>query len=189
MHLIVGLGNPGKTYEKTRHNAGFIALDFLRKKLNFPRFEEKSRFNVEMSEGEYDGEKMMLVKPLTYMNKSGESVKALMNFYKIAPAHIFVICDDVDLSLGSIRIRKKGSPGTHNGVKSVTEGIGSGNFPRFRIGIAGEIEEKKPLSDYVLERVNPADWDILQEASEQAAESIVLTLKSGLDSAMNRYNN
>lgn len=189
MHLIIGLGNPGKTYEKTRHNAGFMALDFLRKKLNFPRFEEKSRFNVEMSEGEYEGEKIMLVKPLTYMNKSGDSVKTLMNFYKVAPAHIFVVCDDVDLALGTIRIRKKGSPGTHNGVKSVTEGIGSGNFPRFRIGIAGQVEEKKPLSDYVLERVNPADWDILQHACEQAAESVVLTLKSGLDSAMNRYNN
>lgn len=143
MKIIVGLGNPGKEYEKNRHNFGFMALDEMCRKFDFPDFVNRKKFQARIAKKKFHGEKFILAQPQTFMNLSGRAVSLLRDFYKISLQDIWLIYDDVDLPLGTIRIRKKGSAGTHNGMKSVVESLGTENFPRIRLGI----QPHHPLQD------------------------------------------
>lgn len=190
MILITGLGNPGKKYARTRHNAGFLTIDLLREKLGFESFKEDKKFKAEICAGEYEGNQLTLLKPQIFMNKSGEAVQEIMSFYKIPLSHLWVIYDDIDLPFRTLRIRKNGSAGTHNGMRSIIEKLGSNNFPRFRIGI-GEGSAgfgKSDLSDWILSKVPVKDWMILKKTVEKAAEAVIYALKQDISSAMNRYN-
>lgn len=142
MKLIIGLGNPGKQYEHTRHNAGFLALDEFKKQNNFPDFKEEKKFFAEISSGEINGQKILLAKPVTFMNESGRSVNKLMDYYKISPENLIVIHDDKDLPLGEIKAQIGRGDAGHNGVKSIFQMINSRDFLRIRIGIASENEKK-----------------------------------------------
>lgn len=152
MKLIVGLGNPGKEYEKTRHNAGFLMLDMLTKAHHAPVWKMEKSMKCELSKSSIHGETVLFAKPTTYMNLSGEAVVLLKNFYKIATEDILVIFDDVDLPTGTIRYREKGSAGTHNGMRSITSLLGEETFPRIKLGIKPE-HPIKDLSSYVLGRL------------------------------------
>lgn len=190
MKLIIGLGNPGKEYENTRHNAGFILLDYIQEKLGFENFHEEKKFKALVSIGELNGEKAILAKPLTFMNLSGEAVQKIMQFYKIPLSDIIIVYDDVDLPLGTIRIRKNGSPGTHNGMKSIVQAIGD-NFPRIRIGIESRGEtapEKQETVSFVLEQFKKEEQLVLEKELKKVLEAIKMIFTEGLEKAMNTYN-
>ncbi|MBI2447936.1 aminoacyl-tRNA hydrolase [Candidatus Microgenomates bacterium] len=156
MKLIVGLGNPGKEYEKTRHNAGFIAIaDFRSQIADCEEFSFEGKFNAEIAQGIFDGEKIILAKPMTFMNNSGEAVKKIADFYKIAPEDITVIHDDLDIPFGEVRVKNDGSSAGHNGVQSIIDNLGTEVFRRVRIGIG------RPMGDI------PADKYVLQSFSEE----------------------
>lgn len=152
MKLIIGLGNPGKEYEITRHNAGFMAVDFLQKEFTFPEWKLEKSMKAEITKGTINGLGVIIAKPTTFMNLSGESVVAIKNFYKIDEKDIFVLFDDVDLPIGTLRFREKGSAGTHNGMRSIIKLLGDENFPRLKIGIQ-PTHTIKDLSSYVLGRM------------------------------------
>ncbi len=194
MKLIVGLGNPGKEYEHTRHNTGFLVLDILKKKLGFSAFRNKLKLFAEISEGasensggEAGGEKIILAKPQTFMNNSGKAVLALMKFYKIHPQDLWIIYDDVDLIEGTFRIRKQGSAGTHNGMKSIVSALGHGNFPRFRMGVAKE-NMSKDIVKFILNPLTGKAWKCFEDPLNAISEVMAFALKEGLEKAMNRYN-
>ena len=184
MFIIVGLGNPGKKYEKTRHNMGFIAVDLLAGRLGIPV--NRLRFRALTGEGMVGGQKVLLAKPQTFMNLSGHSVGEIMEYYKIPPENLLVIYDDIDIPRGTIRIRKKGSAGTHNGMRSVVPAVGSGDFPRIRIGIGGE--RKLHIRDFVTSGFSRDEREALLEAAERAAQAAECILLEGVDRAMNKYN-
>ena len=184
MYLIAGLGNPGLSYAKTRHNAGFQALDALAKRLNV-RIKTKG-FSALYGEGRIDGERVILMKPQTYMNNSGEAVQALMHFYKLEPEKLIVLYDDIDLPLGSMRIRANGSAGTHNGMRSVIACVGSENFARIRIGVGKD--ESLLLRDYVLKRPSKAEQKTLDEVFENAADAAILIVQGSIGEAQSKYN-
>ena len=184
MHIIVGLGNPGLAYRKSRHNAGFQALDFLAKRLGVLLI--RHGFEGIYGEKTIDGEKVILVKPHTYMNRSGDCVQKIMHFYKAAPEDLLLLYDDIDLPLGALRIRASGSPGTHNGMRSVIACAGSPNVPRIRIGVgkAGDTD----LKEYVLQKPSPAEQKALAQSCEEAADAALLILEAGLPNAQAKYN-
>ncbi len=184
MYIIIGLGNPGRKYEKTRHNMGFIALDILAEKMGIKV--NKLKFKALMGEGYLGTEKVLLMKPQTYMNLSGQSVREVMDFYKISPENLLVIYDDIDIDRGLIRIRKKGSAGTHNGMRSVIPAVGSQEFPRIRIGIGGE--RKLNIIDYVTGGLGKEEKELLMKAANNAADAAICYMENGIDLAMNRYN-
>lgn len=191
MKLIVGLGNPGKKYASTRHNAGFLCIDLLREKIEFPEFRVHNKFNAEISQGEFNGEKMALIKPQTFMNVSGEAVSKLFNFYNCSPADLIVIYDDIDLALGKIRIRKDGSAGSHNGMKSVIQSLGLSNFPRIRIGIesrGADVSSGEDIASFVLHPLKKNELPIFEKVLSQATEAVILTLSKGIEEAMQVYN-
>lgn len=159
MKCIVGLGNPGKDYEKTRHNAGFLALDFLRDELNFPEFESSKHFGV-ISEGMIQGERIVLLKPTTYMNASGKSVASLLTFYKLWAEDLLIISDDIDQDFGKIRYREKGTSGGQNGVKSIIETLGTENITRIKIGIGRD--DRYEVSDWVLSKFSKNELETLK---------------------------
>ena len=170
MRLFVFLGNPGKKYEKTRHNAGFLAADFLRQKFDFPEFQNEKKFFGEISKSG----KNLFLKPKTFMNLSGKSARAVADFFKISPENIFLIFDDKDLKFGEIRFREKGSSGGHNGLKNIFEVFGTPNFPRIKIGISNE---KRPFfadtADFVLSRFSAAELsDLEKKIFPKVAEKI-----------------
>lgn len=184
--LIVGLGNPGAKYEMTRHNAGFLAVDLFAIKENFNV--KKLKFHALVGDVKIDGKKCFVMKPQTFMNNSGESVGEAAKFYKIPPENIVVISDDISLDVGNIRIKRKGSAGGHNGLKSIIAHLGSENFIRIKVGVG-----KKPFADYDL-----ADWVLgrfpkdkesdLKQALESAVDSIPYIVNNQIDKAMNLYN-
>ena len=184
--IIAGLGNPGREYEKTRHNAGFMAIDKVAEKLGVI-------FNKKGYKGEYslttvNGEKVLLLKPQTYMNLSGESVLAAMNFYKVNPQNLIVIYDDLDINIGSLRIRKNGTAGTHNGMRNIVSQIGSSDFPRMRVGIKPE-NDSRGIVDYVLSDIKKEDKLRFDEVIDKTANAVVSLLKGeSLDAVMNKYN-
>lgn len=182
MKIIVGLGNPGMKYVHTRHNAGFDTLNLFAQKNDF-RFSRKGNTML-ISENNYKGEKLILVKPLTYMNLSGQAVASVMGTFKAEPKDIMVISDDMDLPCGKIRIRAKGSAGGHNGIKSVINCIGSQEFSRMRIGIGRD----ENAIDFVLGRFSESDRKIMEEAYEKAAEALLCWIEKGTEYTMNRYN-
>lgn len=185
MYVIVGLGNPGKQYENTRHNVGFNLIDILSKEHSIPV--NKIKHKALIGEGIIGGNKVLLVKPQTYMNLSGETLIGIYQYYKVDPENIIVIYDDIDLDVGKLRIRKKGSGGTHNGMRSIIKCLGFDNFPRVRVGVS-KPEHGQDLASFVLSRFRKDEIEDLQEALERAALAIETTIKDNLDLAMNKYN-
>lgn len=185
MYLIVGLGNPEKEYAKTRHNMGFNVINKITEKYKIEVTNNKYEGLFWM--GEIEGEKVVLLKPQTYMNESGKSVIKFKNFYKIPEENVLVIYDDIDLEPAKIRIRKKGSAGTHNGMKSVTQHLGTNNFPRVRVGIGSPLY-KDDLINYVIGKISKEESDKLDEGVEKAKNAVIEIIRSGIDVAMNKYN-
>ena len=185
MYVIAGLGNPGREYEGTRHNVGFMTLDALADKYNID-VREKA-FKGLIGKGVIEGNKVILVKPQTYMNLSGECIRQVMDYYKVDPSEFIVIYDDISLVPGGIRIRKKGSAGGHNGIKNIIAHLGTQEFPRVRIGV-GEKPARMDLADYVLGGFSKEDEALVREACEHAAEAAAEILTDGPDKAMNDFN-
>lgn len=174
--LIVGLGNPGKQYTKTRHNAGWIALDVLADEIKATQYEDKQKFLCWAAEGEIDGVSVMLVKPTTFMNLSGQCIKKLVDFYKLNPAsQLLVLCDDIDIPRGTHRLRMTGGPGTHNGLKSIVEIFGE-NFPRHRIGL-GPKPTDVDLAAWVLSAMTPMDLKVMKPTFTAVLESVKEVMK------------
>ena len=184
MYIIVGLGNPGKKYEHTRHNMGFLALDLLADKYGIRV--DRLKFKALTGEGRIEGKKVLLVKPQTYMNLSGESVRDVVNFYKEPIENLIVIYDDIDLPEGTLRIRSKGSAGTHNGMRNIVYLLGEDGFPRIRVGIGGE--RKADLVDYVTGKVTEKEADALWGALNKAAEAAADIVINDINHAMQEYN-
>ena len=186
MFVIVGLGNPGKKYENTRHNAGFIAIDALASKYGISISEKKHK--ALCGTGIIEGNKVLLIKPETFMNLSGESVRSVMDFYKIDPEEdMLVIYDDISLAPGNIRIRKKGSAGGHNGIKSLIAHTGTQNFMRIKVGV-GEKPSGWDLADYVLGHFSEEDQTKLKETMPDIIQATTLIVQGDVDKAMNDYN-
>lgn len=186
MYLIVGLGNPEEDYSKTRHNMGFDVINKISETYGIKV--NKSKFNSLYGTGVIEGEKVVLVKPQTFMNLSGEAVIEFVNFYKIELNKLIVIYDDIDTNPGIIRIRKMGGPGTHNGMKSVVNMLKTDNFARVRVGI-GMPERKSDLINYVIGHINEEEYNELLKGVNKAEKAVTEVLKSGIEIAMNRYNN
>lgn len=184
MYVIVGLGNPGKKYENTKHNIGFITVDFLAERNNIKI--NKLKHKALVGEGTIAGNKVLLVKPQTYMNLSGNSVREIMDYYKADIDKLVVIYDDVDIPMGSLRIRKKGSAGTHNGMRSIIYDLQEDGFPRVRIGIGAD--KKISLAGYVLGGFGKEEARLMEDTVARAASSIECILEKGIDIAMGEYN-
>lgn len=185
MYIIVGLGNPGRKYEKTKHNAGFIALDMYAKRHGASL--DKEKFEALYCKTRIDSEDVLLVKPQTYMNLSGEAVSAFVNFFKIPPENLVVVYDDVELELGVIRIRAKGSAGTHNGMRNIVQLLHDTNFPRMRIGVGND--KTMELYEYVLAPFSEEQLkDSIYPAAETVCDALDCFIKEGVDKAMNKYN-
>lgn len=186
MYLIVGLGNPEKQYEKTFHNMGFLAVGDAAEKLNATF--KKRECEASVAEAYVNGEKVILARPVTYMNNSGRAVKQLMNKYKISPENLLVIYDDYDLPKGKVRIRAAGSAGTHNGMRSVIGETGISSFPRIRIGIH-DAEVNIPIINYVLSEVRKEDYELFSSACEKAASAVYdFVHGESIELVMSRYN-
>lgn len=185
MYIIVGLGNPGKKYEHTRHNAGFDAVDILAEEYGIKI--DKIKHKALIGEGRIGSEKVVLVKPQTYMNLSGESVQSVFQFYKQDLDHLIIMYDDIDLDVGKLRIRKKGSAGSHNGMKSIIKCLGSRDFPRVRIGVS-KPEPNRDLADFVLSRVSKDQADDMRSGLDKAVKTVEEIIRTDIDMAMNKYN-
>jgi peptidyl-tRNA hydrolase, PTH1 family len=195
MYIIAGLGNPGRKYENTRHNMGFIAVDLIAEKYDIKI--DKIKFKALVGEGRIGGQKVILIKPQTYMNLSGQSIMEIMNFYKEDIENIIVIYDDLDIPTGTIRVRKKGSAGTHNGMRNIVYLLADDGFPRIRVGIGpvakdGTQDKEKArnldLVDYVIGGVSKSEKELLEDSLTRAAEAAVSIVTDGIDKAMNKYN-
>ena len=184
MYIIAGLGNPGKKYEETRHNMGFMAVDFLAEKYDIKV--NKIRFRALTGEGRIAGQKVLLLKPQTYMNLSGESIRLALEYYKVSPQELIVIYDDIDIQAGMIRIRKKGSAGTHNGMRNILYHIQTEDFPRIRVGIGSG--RKEDMINYVTGSVPKNEITLLREAADKAACGAACIVEKGIEKAMNEYN-
>ena len=185
MYLIVGLGNPEADYAKTRHNMGFNVINKLAKEYDIEIGRKK--YNSEYESGVIEGQKVVLVKPQTFMNSSGEAVIEFVNFYKIELDKVIIIYDDIDIEPGKIRIRKTGSPGSHNGMKSVVHFLNNENFPRIRVGI-GKPTDEENIIEYVIGGIPEEDKKALEEGVEVAKNAVIEILKNGMDIAMNKFN-
>lgn len=185
MYIIAGLGNPGKQYEGTRHNAGFMTIDVLADRYNIEIKERAHKALI--GKGVIEGQRVLLLKPQTYMNLSGESVRAAMDFYKEDLENFFVIFDDISLEPGQLRIRKKGSAGGHNGIKSIISHLGTQEFARIKVGV-GEKPSQMDLADYVLGHFSKGEKELMEQAYKDGAAAAVSIMTEGLDGAMNRYN-
>lgn len=185
MYLVVGLGNPEKEYENTRHNMGFNVINKIATDCGIKI--TQSKFNGIYSTEQIENNKVILLKPQTYMNLSGESIVKFKNFYKIPDENIIVIYDDIDLEPGTIRIRKKGGPGTHNGMKSVVNRLQTENFIRIRVGIGKPIY-KDDLINYVIGQISAEEKQLLEEGTNKAKDAVLSILRDGIDIAMNKYN-
>ena len=185
MYLIVGLGNPEEGYRETRHNMGFDTINKLAEQYHIEI--TKNKFKGLYGTGIIENEKVILLKPQTFMNLSGESIKECKDFYKIEEKNLIVVYDDIDIEPGIIKIRKTGGPGTHNGMKSVIQNLKTKNFPRIRVGI-GMPEHKADLINYVIGHVPEEERKILDKSTTLAKDAIVKIIKSGVDNAMNQLN-
>lgn len=185
-YIIVGLGNPGKQYEYTRHNVGFLTLDELASQHGIKV--DRLRFKALCGMGEIAGKKVLLLKPQTFMNNSGEAVRDAMQFYKIPPERTIIMYDDITLDVGRIRIRRKGSDGGQKGMRSIIYLTGSDNYPRVRLGIGAKPHPEYDLADWVLSTFPKADGERLEQAISNACEAVKFMLADDFDSAMNRFN-
>ncbi len=184
--LIVGLGNPGKEYERSRHNCGFRAIDVLASRLGCKI--DKGRFQGLYGQTVHEGKKLYLLKPLTYMNLSGKSVLQLSAYFHIPPQRIIVLFDDISLEPGRLRIRAEGSAGGHNGIKSIIAELGSQAFPRVKIGVGGKPNPDYDLADWVLSGFSAGEEKTLQSALDKAAEAALCIMDQGVPEAANRFN-
>ena len=185
MRMIVGLGNPGRKYELTKHNVGFLVADLLADHFDIDISTKKE--NALVGEARMGGEKILLVKPQTFMNLSGQAVGALARFYQIPAENIIVVYDDLDIPLGKVRVRAKGSAGGHNGIKSLIQHLGTMEFPRVKIGI-GRPDPNWQTPDYVLSPFNDEEWKNINPALTSAKDGILEILKNGTHQAMNKFN-
>jgi peptidyl-tRNA hydrolase, PTH1 family len=185
MKLVVGLGNPGRRYEGTRHNIGFLVVGEIARK--FARSSVKSRFQGATVEADLEGEKALLLTPTTYMNLSGASVLATRDFYKIPPEDILAVCDDMNLPLGKLRLRASGSAGGQKGLEDIVRRLGTEEFARLRIGI-GSAPEGWAWADYVLSKFNKDEVPEMEQAVARASEAVVVWAREGIQACMNRYN-
>ena len=183
MFLIVGLGNPGKEYDGTRHNIGFAAVDYIADKYNIEL--NRIKFKGVFGEGFIDGKKVILLKPTTYMNLSGQSIREVINFYKISNEEVIVIYDDISLEVGRLRIREKGSHGGHNGIKSIIANLGTDVFPRVKIGVGAP---KGNLVSHVLGKFSEDEIEILRETIKASSDAVSIMIKSDAKEAMNKLN-
>lgn len=183
--LVAGLGNPGSRFDNSRHNAGFRTLDALAQKAGVRI--DRLQFKGLTAQAQWGGKKVLLLKPATFMNLSGESVTEAMRFYKLPPARVLVVFDDISLPPGRVRIRRKGSDGGHNGMKNIIYLSGSDQFPRIKVGV-GQKPPGWDLADWVLSRFTDREQELLGEAAEHAADAAALILQGRIDEAMNRYN-
>ena len=190
--LIVGLGNPGTKYDRTRHNIGFEIVDALAKLFPDVSLAPNKRFQGLVGEFRSAGERTVLLKPTTYMNKSGQSVRAVLDWYKLAPTDVLVVYDDMDLPVGKLRMRLSGGAGGHNGMKSIISHLGTKEFPRLRAGVGGankeSAEDGAAVVSHVLGRFAPEDRKIVDAAIPMAADAIDFSLRKGVERAMNLYN-
>lgn len=187
MKLIVGLGNPGRRYERTPHNVGFDVVDILAARHGAP-WQLASRFEAALAEATILGQRVTLMKPLTYMNLSGRAVRSYVAKNGGEPSEILVICDDVNLPLGQLRLRPSGSHGGHKGLLSIIQSLGTLDFPRLRLGVRPEVVPADGWIEYVLSPFEPSAWETIRGAEEEAADAVEIILERGLDAAMNRFN-
>lgn len=185
-YLIVGLGNPGLQYEKTRHNAGFMALDILAEKCGCEL--SRHKFDSVFGEGKIGSHRVLLAKPQTFMNLSGKAVAALVAFYKIPLENVIILFDDISLDVGKIRLRRKGSAGGHNGIKDIIQLTGSENIPRVKIGVGQKPHPDYDLKDWVLGKIPKEQEKDFFTALENAAAAVEVIINQGMDAAMNRYS-
>lgn len=185
MYIIIGLGNPTDKYQATRHNIGWDAIT---------RISDDYRISLDIKQhkalcgkGYIEGEKVIIAQPLTFMNLSGESVRALIDYYKVTPEEIIVIYDDISLEVGQLRIRKKGSAGGHNGIKSIIQHLGTDEFPRIKVGV-GDKPKDWDLADYVLSRFQAEEQPTIREALKDTSEACKMIITSGIEAAMNHFN-
>ncbi len=189
--LIVGLGNPGSKYDRTRHNIGFEIIAALAKSFPDVSLVENKRFQGETGEFRSAGERTVLLKPTTYMNRSGQSVRAILDWYKLEPTAVLVVYDDMDLPTGKLRMRLSGGAGGHNGMKSIIAHLGTKEFPRLRVGVGSADKSSDPDSavvSHVLGRFSPEDRKIVDAVIPMAVEAIDLSLRKGVERSMNLYN-
>lgn len=184
--MIVGLGNPGSQYEKTRHNVGFRVIDLIAGSLRTKV--DRLKFKALTRQVDCKGQKILLVQPQTFMNLSGAAVSALASYYKIKPERILVIFDDISLPVGKIRVRKDGSAGGHNGIKSIIQSLGTDQFPRVKVGVGAKPHPDYDLADWVLSKFSALEEKSLQPALENAAEAALLVLEQGVEKAASAYN-
>ncbi|MDH7481810.1 MAG: aminoacyl-tRNA hydrolase [Armatimonadota bacterium] len=183
MKIIVGLGNPGRKYQGTRHNVGYMTVDLLSRRHHIPIRARALRAHI--GQGIIAGQEVVLAKPLTFMNLSGQAVSALVRKYQVTPADLIVISDDVNLPLGRLRIRASGSAGGHGGLKSIINELGTEDFPRIRIGIGMPAGD---MVDYVLSKFSRSEMPIIREVISRAADAVETILEQGIEQAMNRFN-
>lgn len=184
MKVVVGLGNPGKKYEGTRHNVGFAVIDGLAQAPGVSGFQ--NRFDSQVAEFHDDAEKVLLVKPETFMNLSGRCVRQVLDFYQLGCADLLVVCDDINLPLGTLRFRARGTHGGHNGLRDIQSHLGTTEYPRLRIGVDAPPEEG--AVDHVLGRFRPSERPVIEEAIEAAMQGVLLWVRQGIDRCMNDYN-
>ncbi len=185
-YIIIGLGNIGEKYDGTRHNAGFFVMDSLAKKFGFEI--KKLKFKSTVGEVTISGKKCLVMKPCTFMNNSGEALVEAMNFYKIPIENVIVCFDDISLEPSKLRIRKKGSHGGHNGIRSIVELTGADTFPRIKIGVGAKPHKDYDLADWVLGKFKKEDLVLMEESAEKAISSIELIVDGKIDTAMNKFN-
>lgn len=185
MYIIAGLGNPSREYEGTRHNVGFLSVDALADKIGVSFTEKKHK--AICAKGMIGCEKVILAKPQTFMNNSGESLREITDFYKVDAAHVIVLYDDISLDVGQLRVRAKGSAGGHNGIKSIIQHLGTQEFKRVRVGI-GDKPARMDLADYVLGHFSREEQKLIQDAAKDAADAVCMIVEKGIDAAMNSFN-
>ena len=184
--IISGLGNPGKEYEYSRHNAGFLCIDILCNEYSFSV--DRLKYRALIGTVSIEGHNCLVMKPQTFMNNSGEAIKEAADFYKIPPEKVIVIFDDISLSTGTLRIRLKGSAGGHNGIKSIIWQLNSDNFPRLKIGVGDRKDPDSDLKDYVLGKFSKEDIETIKETMKRAVKAIALMVQGDCSGAMNKYN-
>lgn len=185
-YMIVGLGNPGRQYESTRHNTGFICIDVIAEKYNIKI--NKLKFKSLLGEGRIEGKRCLFLKPQTFMNLSGEAVRDAAEFYKIPPERIIVIFDDISLDPGKLRIRRKGSDGGHNGMKNIIYHLKSNEFPRVKVGVGAKPNPEYDLADWVLSRFTKKEAEEIKKAAENTLGAVEIMVTGDIDKAMSRYN-
>lgn len=184
MKIVVGLGNPGKKYTGTRHNVGFAVIEALAEAPGVGRFQD--RFDADLAEWPTDGEKVLLLKPQTFMNLSGRSVRQAIDFYQLEPNDLLVVCDDMALPLGKLRFRARGTHGGHNGLRDVQNHLGTTEYARLRIGV--DIPNEDGAVDHVLGRFRPSERPVIEDAIARAVQGVDLWVRQGIEKCMNQYN-